>query len=196
MSTTAPSSQSPVLDLKAAVRDKDLLVLDYDGTLAYLDVDWAAVRSDLSETAAGFGFRSAFRPLWGEIGRCAMEKPESLASLFEVLRGHESRGVESQRPRREVVDAVSAMVVEDSPQLAVFSTNLHETVARGLTRLGLSSIGSIVGADDVNYWKPDPDGLYRLLAASGVSREKALFAGDSERDAQAAQRAGVEFIWL
>jgi len=182
--------------LHDALRDKRLLVLDYDGTLAHLDIDWQAVRKDLSTTAAEFNFISTFRPLWPEMARFRATKGSGpLGVLLQVLSSHERRGLERQRPRQEMVEVVRSTLDRRSPQLAVFSSNLHATVSQGLARLGLAQISQIVGADDVDRWKPDPQGLIRLVRRTRVAPEDALFVGDSEGDERAATLAGVDFMW-
>jgi phosphoglycolate phosphatase-like HAD superfamily hydrolase len=78
--------------------------------------------------------------------------------------------------------------------LAVFSANLHATVAAGLDALGLGSgISWIVGADDVTQWKPAPEGLRRAMQLAACTPADTLFVGDSAGDAAAAHAAGVDF---
>lgn len=42
--------------------------------------------------------------------------------------------------------------------------------------------------------KPDPDGVYKILQAVNVTREAALYIGDSEVDMGTARSAGVRFV--
>ena len=181
--------------LRTVLRDKRLLILDYDGTLAYLAIDWQSVRRDLARTAAELGFESTFRPLWPEMTRFRDQMgPEDLPALFRVIARHEAIGVDGQRPRSEIVDNVRRVLHEDPRQAMIFSSNLHETIKAGVRKLRLTSIAAIVGADDVAHWKPEPDGLNLLLERSGVEPESALFIGDSSTDAVAAAAAGVHFL--
>ena len=79
--------------------------------------------------------------------------------------------------------------------LAVFSANLHATIAAGLDALGLGALISwIVGADDVTQWKPAPEGLLRAIRLAGCTPADTLFIGDSAGDAAAAHAAGVDFV--
>jgi phosphoglycolate phosphatase len=190
------NSQGILTDrLRSAAVDKRLLVLDYDGTLAYLAIDWQAVRRDLSRSAALLGFRSQFRPLWDEISRFRDEYGLSeVHQLFRVLARHEEIGVDGQQPRTAVVDAVRALLRHVPLDAAVFSSNLHRTVGTGLSKLRLESISAIVGADDVPHWKPEPHGLQELLTRARVGPDAALFVGDSENDATAAAALGVDFV--
>jgi phosphoglycolate phosphatase-like HAD superfamily hydrolase len=182
-------------DVLAACANKRLLVLDYDGTLAYLAVDWSSVRRDLSRSAAAFNFPSDFRPLFGEIGRFRDERgAEELQQLFRVLARHEDIGVDGQQPRPEVIQAVESAVRQSAVNVVVFSVNLHRTIETGLARLRLPYISAIVGADDVSHWKPDPEGLHVLMERAGIDLSGTLFIGDSKRDADAAHTAGIDFL--
>ena len=186
-----------------------LIVFDYDGTLADLKVDWVALRTDLSRRARDFGFMSTFEPLWPQMARlrdaCGAE---AVAALFAVLAEHERQGVLQQQPRAEIVEFArlksrrSRRVADDGRRsrmpsscvLAVFSANLHATVAAGLDALGLGSrISWIVGADDVTRWKPAPEGLQRVMQLAACTPADTLFIGDSAGDAAAAHAAGVDF---
>jgi phosphoglycolate phosphatase len=194
----APASiRDPGATLASAITGKRLLVLDYDGTLAYLAIDWTSVRRDLAHTALQTGFVSSFRPLWDEMARFRDEKGESkLGPLFRVIARHEEIGVDGQQPRPELVAHVQRLLVQGRVEAAVFSSNLHQTVSTGLGKLGLEAISAIVGADDITHWKPDPEGLQLLLERAAIDPNEALFVGDSRGDAHAAEAAGVEFLWV
>ncbi|WP_152663346.1 HAD hydrolase-like protein [Halorubrum saccharovorum] len=51
------------------------------------------------------------------------------------------------------------------------------------------------GATSVDTHKPDRSRCSRRSSGSAASRSRALFVGDSRRDAVAAERAGVPFAW-
>jgi phosphoglycolate phosphatase len=195
----------------AAAPCKRLIVFDYDGTLADLQVDWGALRTDLSRRARDFGFMSTFQPLWPQMTLLREARgAEAVAALLAVLAEHERQGVVQQQPRVEIVALVRLLAQAETARslppsafrlppagaaLAVFSANLHATVAAGLDALGLgSTISWIVGADDVSQWKPAPEGLLRAMRLAGCTPADTLFIGDSAGDAAAAHAAGVDFV--
>ena len=49
-------------------------------------------------------------------------------------------------------------------------------------------------ADDAEHSKPDPDIVSAAVRKLGLARERCVMVGDTPYDAQAAQRAGIEFI--
>jgi len=62
--------------------------------------------------------------------------------------------------------------------------------SRGL----LSASTVIVGGEDVNNSKPDPEGLHLLLSKASMNPEQAVLVGDSLIDTETALRSGIEFI--
>ncbi len=51
----------------------------------------------------------------------------------------------------------------------------------------------IVGAEDVQIEKPNPEGLLLAVEQLGIRKEEVLYVGDSLVDAQTAQNAGISF---
>lgn len=58
---------------------------------------------------------------------------------------------------------------------------------------GTDLIDAIIGADDVDRPKPDPQGLLRMTDLLNVSKDEILYVGDSVVDAMTAQQAGIDF---
>ena len=52
----------------------------------------------------------------------------------------------------------------------------------------------IVGFENVERSKPDPEGLEKCLDFFGVEKSQAVFVGDSLHDLQASRNGGVEFL--
>lgn len=76
----------------------------------------------------------------------------------------------------------------------IVSTKFRHRIERILTANDLlRCFDVIVGAEDVERHKPDPDGLLRAMAMLGSEPPEALYVGDSLVDAEAARRAGVAF---
>ncbi|MDQ2743456.1 MAG: HAD family hydrolase [Chloroflexota bacterium] len=190
-----PAIHPPLL---RAAAGKRLVVFDYDGTLAELEVDWEEMRRDLREQALQSGFDSHFRPLWREMARLRDERGiEAVRALFPAVRRYEQRGVERQLPRPEIVEfarRTQRASDADGPTLAVFSANLHATVLEGLSALGLEPFAVVVGADDVDRWKPEAAGLQLAMQRAGAGPSETLFLGDSPGDQDAAQAAGAHFL--
>ena len=52
----------------------------------------------------------------------------------------------------------------------------------------------IIGGEDVENLKPDPEGLIKVLSNLGVFSAEAIYVGDSLIDAKTAKEANVPFV--
>lgn len=79
--------------------------------------------------------------------------------------------------------------------MAVVSTR---PVARLHTMLTIAGIRdfflALIGVDNIPYPKPDPYGILEGMRRCGATKERTLYIGDTLLDAEAAARAGVDFI--
>ena len=75
------------------------------------------------------------------------------------------------------------------------ATNRTDTMERVLHEHGLSHLFDlVVTARDVKHPKPQPDQLLKILAHFKLTPQQALYVGDSELDALAAQSAGIPLV--
>ena len=75
------------------------------------------------------------------------------------------------------------------------NTNRTTSMPYIIERFHLESYFDIVvTALDVKHPKPHPESIEKILTALNLSKEEALFVGDSEVDRQAAGSCGVRFI--
>lgn len=95
------------------------------------------------------------------------------------------------RPYPNAVEALKALKAQGHP-LAI-CTNKPEGPTRSiLAEFALSDLfETVIGGDTLAQKKPDPAPLQRAMADLGNG--PAIFVGDSEVDAETAQRAGVPF---
>ncbi|TKI71538.1 pyrophosphatase PpaX [Lysinibacillus mangiferihumi] len=77
-------------------------------------------------------------------------------------------------------------------KLAIVSTKRNAMIDRGLKILGASHLFEvIVGTDDVQHVKPDPEPVLLALTRLGVAKEDAIMIGDNSHDIEAGHNAGV-----
>jgi phosphoglycolate phosphatase len=77
----------------------------------------------------------------------------------------------------------------------IVSTKFRRRIESILDRENLLKwVDIIVGSEDVNVHKPDPEGLLTAVKHLGNRLEDCLYVGDSVVDAQTASRAGVKFV--
>ena len=95
----------------------------------------------------------------------------------------------------ESVDGVMRQLRSRELKVAIASSKFRYRIEGLLVRDGLDAfVDTVVGAEDVAVHKPDPAGLQLALHRIGVAPAAAIYVGDSAVDAEAAERAGVDFV--
>lgn len=163
----------------------DAVVYDLDGTLVRLAVDWDAASDDGRELFTEQGIDPA-EDLWGMLE--VADDVGLRAELEQVLADHETRGArESTRcPRADdlplaVPTGVCSLNCERACRIALATHDLAEHVS------------AVVGRDSVTHHKPHPEPLLTTIRRLDASPDRTLFVGDTRRDAETAERAGVDF---
>jgi phosphoglycolate phosphatase len=172
------------------VTDKyDAYVYDLDGTLVHLEVDWDEVAEDIAAVLRARGVDVAEADLWSMLER---------ADETGYRRLVEERISEHEREGARVAERLplAREFPRDEP-VGVCSLNSETACRIALERYGLdSAVQVIVGRDTVDGEKPDPEPLARTVEALGSDPARTVFVGDSQRDAQTAQRAGTAFAYV
>ena len=133
--------------------------------------------------------------------------PETLACLAGEQ--HRSRAEEFRALFRERSDQIMVDLTKVYPavpaalqslramgcRLAIVSTKYRFRIEETLRRDGLlDAFDTIIGGDDVECFKPDPQGLLLAAGRTNTPAGKVLYAGDSVTDAETARRAGTPFV--
>jgi phosphoglycolate phosphatase len=168
----------------------DAVVFDLDGTLVRLAVDWDAVATETAAVLAGGGLAADDLSLWEMLD--AADEVGLREEVEAVVATHERDGA----IRSERLPGADDLATLGRPA-AVCSLNSEAAVRAALDRHDLAdATGAVVGRDTVPTRKPDPEPVLAALRPLGVPPDRALFVGDSERDAAAAERAGVDFRYV
>ena len=178
-------------DIGVDPAELELIVLDLDGTLAELSVDWEAVRQTIATFASRLAgepvmFRSLTKGLFWvreRFGDAAWRE-----ALFLVEKAEVDAAVRASL-REDVIALVRTL---SGPPLAVFTGNSRAAArivgrATDLER----AIRWIVSREDGFPPKPSPEGLLAILEWSGADSGRVLFIGNSEEDRLAGRGAGV-----
>ncbi len=121
---------------------------------------------------------------------------------------------------REEANRFRELFVERADDVMVMNTQLYDCTEEVLTKLkemgvrvGIVTtkfryrieailkkfeaehlVDCIVGAEDVKIEKPNPEGLLRTIDSFHLTKDEALYVGDSFVDAITAENAGVDFV--
>ncbi len=171
-----------------------LVVLDFDGTLVSLGVDWPSVRGNLAAILTDLDLA----PLTGV-----------LATITDLDKRGEAQAARRCRAIVAAAEIEAAIVAPvnyallqwlwDSvpcARLAVLTLNSRAAVLAPLAGLRLQSRlarEDVLGRGDVRP-KPSPDGLLQLMKRHGVSPCDCVMVGDSEVDHACGRAAGIKTI--
>jgi phosphoglycolate phosphatase len=165
----------------------DAVVWDLDGTLVELLVNWDAVAAEVTTTFEAAGVDVDGVDLWEMLD---VADAEGLRDEVErVISAHERDGARTSE-RLRLADVVGREDVAEG----VCSLNSEGACRIALDVHDLSPhVEAVVGRDSVETRKPDPEPLLETLRRLGADPAETLFVGDSARDEETADRAGVAF---
>ncbi|WP_425098311.1 phosphoglycolate phosphatase [Tropicibacter sp. S64] len=108
-----------------------------------------------------------------------------------LMRHYDAINGQLTRPFTGVPEALDAL--RGAGHRLAVCTNKPEAPARDILRMmALDCFDAVIGGNTLPQRKPDPAPLHAALAALGDG--PALYVGDSEVDAETAERAGVPFL--
>lgn len=166
------------------------VVYDLDGTLVELAVDWAAVATDVIAVYEEHGIAAAGEGLW-----TLLENADSHGihdAVEETISRHEREGARNSRRCKH-----AAELTEQTVPVGVCSLNCEASCRIALETHDLAaSVTTVIGRDSVPTHKPNPEPLLAAVEQLGVAPADALFVGDSPRDKETAERAGVAFEYV
>jgi phosphoglycolate phosphatase-like HAD superfamily hydrolase len=171
----------------------EVVVLDLDNTLVKLDVDWDALRRRLARMVQEAGVEVSDPGIRALMDGGRLPGMETLrAEMERVLAEAEVSG--ALGPRNAAVIAWLDRLHAATP-VSVLSLNSRVAVMRALDRHGLTErVTHVVGREDVQRGKPDPEGMRILAERHGVAVERMLLVGDADTDRLCAERAGAGFL--
>ncbi|RMU63192.1 putative phosphatase [Pseudomonas syringae pv. syringae] len=182
-------------------RDYDLLIFDWDGTLAdsvgriILSMRTAAIETDLEirdDTAIkgiiGLGLPEAIRTLYPQIsGNQLIDFRQHYADSYMVMDNVPSPLFDG------VVESMQAFR-EDGYRLAVATGKARRGLDRVLKANGWQDYFDATRAADETASKPDPLMLNEIMAHCEVTPQRSLMIGDASFDLLMARNAGMDSV--
>ncbi|HDZ54988.1 MAG TPA: phosphoglycolate phosphatase [Pseudomonas xinjiangensis] len=133
------------------------------------------------------------RALAGGLDHSMVDDDDAQAALDDFLQAYSGEHVLTRvyAGVPEILDWLAGQGIV----MAVVTNKPQRFVAPLLQEMGLGNYFQwLVGGDTLPVQKPDPAALDFVMGKAGVSREQAVFVGDSRNDVLAARAAGVKVI--
>jgi len=137
----------------------------------------------------GLSLADTYESLTGDIA------PESIATFHRLF---VERADQIMASSTELYDGVRDLVIRLATSgivLGILSTKFRYRIRQILDRYEVTEqFAVIIGGEDVENHKPDPEGLRLLLSEINRKPEQVVLVGDSLTDAKTALRGGIDFI--
>ncbi len=156
------------------------VIFDFDGTLFDLAIDWQKLRQRLGVDESV------------KLGELFESYVHAADPKLDIVRATELEAVGGRHLERNVVKMLKKLR-DQRYNLAIFTRNARKTVMAALRNTGLKDL-YVVGHEDVQRLKPDPEGLRRILGHFKAGSNQAVVVGDTYHDLVAAHASGVRCI--
>ncbi|QDU85319.1 Pyrophosphatase PpaX [Planctomycetes bacterium Pla163] len=186
MNAPTSATRAVLFDLDGTLIDSiELILRSYEHTFSAHGLP-ALARPEL---VAGLG-----TPLWAQFRACGVADDEvpNLVTTYRSfnLEHHD----ELVRPYPGVLEAVEDLARRAIP-LGVVTSKFAAAAWRGLRLVGLAKhFEVLVGADDVERHKPDPEPVRRGAELLGLTADACVYVGDSVHDMASARAAGARAV--
>lgn len=188
---------------KGIFKRKDVMkitavLFDLDGTI--IDTNQLIIKSFVYTVEKHLGYKIGAEeviPYFGEplpltLQRFSKDKWEI---MLKTYRDYNEKYHDRYTKIREDVKEVLARLKEEGIKTAVVTSKRRELAKRGLKLFELDKYFDVlVGLEDTEKHKPEPDPVLKALELLKSPREEALMVGDSPYDILSARSAGVRSV--
>jgi len=173
-----------------------VVLFDLDGTL--IDSGPIILASMQHATKTVLGREIAYEELAATVGGQGLVSqmraldPDRVDELVEVYKEHNDPLHGTLEAFEDLLDVLPRLRAEGR-RLGIVTAKRHRTVGLALDRFPelAGQFEVIVGFEDTDRHKPDPDPVQAALRKLGAEPSQAAYVGDSPFDIQAAKAAGV-----
>lgn len=178
--TLMKTTQPEVLKDFSILQNKNL-ILDFDGVITKLSVNWSQLKSEL-------------------LSYYQLKDQLSLADIYLYSRSISKQQdyisivskYETQSVKSAPTSSLFKFLVRNSIKFNVFSSNTKKTIMSFFQLQNFSQpIERVVSADDVFFLKPNPEGIKLLIQKN---QNHYLFIGHSTHDEITARLANIEYL--
>ena len=161
------------------------LILDFDGTLATLPVDWRTLREKIRELHGDLGQSETIFAWLLTRKRKGLE----VAHILELVEKAEEEAVEKLDYKREVVRLLRELKVKDV-KLAIVSMQGEKTLRKALKLMGIEEVFDQIVSRDFSLSREEQ--LMEVLAKWKIKPQEAIFMSDRVDDINLGRRLGLK----
>jgi len=159
------------------------IIFDFDGTIVNLHVDWEGLKNKLSRM-----FNLDFNVLNESLKKLSKEE---LKVAFKIIEEYENKA------NYETNSKLIKYICRNDKKYAIFSDNMLSTILKILNELGIKDkFEIIVGKDSVKNFKPNEEGIIKILNYFNVKdhKKEVIYVGDSKKDEIVARKVNIKFF--
>lgn len=186
----------------AVKKEKKFIILDFDGTIVDLNVNWQSVKDKISKLFSPYNIiLEKEKPLFDRIKSAAKKaglykKEKKAESVFyrkclKIIEKEELSAIQKAKPVTGAKDFLR-WLYDERWQFAVLSNNNSTVIKKVFKKLSLSAPKIILGFDDVENQKPDIEGIKKIMEETKKGANECLLIGDSLADVEIGRTAGVK----
>lgn len=178
-------------------KNYNLVIFDFDGTIAKLDIDWNGLKKELKDFCKRkYGLEKSFQPL----DKTIQEIKDLIGETFikecnKIIAKYELKNINKLVANDNILKIIKYYTPRK--RKAIFSDNLCGTIKKGLKILKINkNFDMIIGRDLIEEQKPNPEGLFKIMQNFRVERKKIIFIGDSKKDKIAGHLTKIKTVIL
>jgi len=187
-------------NFKKLSQNKKLIILDFDGVIAKLPVDWPSCREEFKiflKKELGLEINENKRV--DEMESILVEKfgQSTLTKSFEIRKKFEFIDFSKTKINQELLTYLTDLK-KQGIIVTILSNNLHKTIEEILKLNNLNDLFDIIiGIDDSLNPKPSPKGARIILDRFNLAPKDCLFVGDSPSvDGETAKNLAMDYVNL
>lgn len=185
-----------------------VIILDFVNTLVNFDSNWDPLREINAQIFKNFGVEVNPQHLRPIIEQTANQlnylkklnfSDKTLAQIRKELIAAQHKFEQDSIKSISVFADVKVFIkyaIDNDLRTAVLTSNISKTVKKVFSENMIEFTGFIIGREHVNYPKPSPEGILKLLNKLKVKSKSCVLIGDSDFDIDAAKSVGCLAIFI
>ena len=186
---------------KLLIQEKQLLIFDYDGTLAQTSsFHEHAFQLAFGDLNISFDYNEIAGKKTYDAAKQILDQNNTILNehaFQELVLKKQALAIKMIMNHLEQDKELTSFLekVSSSHKLCIVSSGSRNSIETGINKLQYSHFFDyIISAEDVQQAKPHPEGFLLALKIAGVQSSDALIFEDSQSGFEAASKAGIEYL--